>query len=448
MMVEGPITGGRGRPFTATAADLVAAGYTEKEFFFAGEATAYVLQGEMSMDGKWRLMEASTAPFKSRLLVRRPMDPLTFNGTVVVEWLNVSGGADGDPGFMYNAAEILREGYAFVGVSAQVVGVEGGGFSRAGAGAVPLKQYDLERYGSLRHPGDEYSYDIFTQAARVIRGAGGASVLEGLEPERVIGYGESQSAMRMVSYVNGVHPLVEQYDGFFIHSRGAGGAPFEGGRGFQGMRGSATFIRDDLAEPVFQYQTETDVTGRLAFLPARQPDSDRLRTWEVAGTAHADRHILDFNAKLRAGGSRLAYEGVNDGPKHFVIKAALHSLDRWMRSGTEPARVEPLRTDASGSPVKDEHGNTLGGVRSPHVDVPIATHSGDPPPGGNDGGFRFLFGSTTPFTRQKLMTLYPTHEDYVAKVAASARRAREAGFLLEPEEQAMVAKAEAAPIPN
>jgi hypothetical protein len=449
LRVSGPVSGGMNEPFTATAADLAAAGYSEKEFFFEGEASAYAVQGEMTMDGKWALAETTEAPFKSRLLVRRPTDPAKFNGTVVVEWLNVSGGADGDPGFMYNAEEIFREGYAFVGVSAQAVGVEGGGLSLGGSG-MPLKQYDPVRYGTLVHPGDDYSYDIFTHAARAIRGEGDVDVLEGLPAERLIGYGESQSAMRMVSYVNGVHPLAGAYDGFFIHSRSASGVSFGGGAGgtpFFG--GSVAWIRDDLEEPVFQYQTETDVTGMLGYLAARQPDTDRLRTWEVAGTAHADQHILEFNASKRVeGGAGVSCEGANDGPKHFVIKAALHALDRWMRDGKAPPEGEPLRTDPSGAPLRDEHGNTLGGVRSPDVDVPIATLTGDPPAGGGGGVWCFLFGSTTPFTPEKLLQLYPTHADYVAEVKAAASEAQAAGFLLEPEAKAMIAEAEAAPVPE
>ena len=46
------------------------------------------------------------------------------------------------------------------------------------------------------------------------------------------------------------------------------------------------------------------------------------------------------------------------------------------------------------------------------------------------------------------MTLYPTHDDYVMKVAASAKAAREAGFLLEPEEKSMVDEAAASAVPN
>ena len=439
--VTGPITGA---PFTASFVDLGAHGYSEKEFFYEGDATAYALEGEMTTDGKWQLMETTQAHYKSRIIVRRPLDASEFNGTVVLEWLNVSGGADGDPGFMYNWEEILREGYAWVGVSAQATGIEGGGFALLGDQVAALKEYDPERYGSLSHPGDLYSFDIYTRAAQIVRGAGDLDVLDGLQPERLIAYGESQSAMRLVSYVNGVHPLVNAFDGFFIHSRGASGVPFTNDATLA-IGGTPATIRDDIEEPVFQFQTETDVLGLLASLPARQPDTDRLRTWEVAGTAHADAHILSFGAD--AGVSLIQCEGINDGPQHFVIKAALHALNLWMTDGTAPVTGEPLMADANGAPVLDEHGNTLGGVRTPDVDVPIATLSGEPPAGSSEI-ICILFGSTTPFTPDKLLGLYPTHDDYVTKVTESAGAARDAKFLLEPEAQAMIAEAEAAPVPN
>lgn len=441
--VSGPVTGGLDKPFTSSFVDLASHDYRETEFFFEGQAVAYAVQGEMTMDGKWALEETTRAPFKSRLLVRRPIDASRFNGTVVVEWLNVSGGADGDPGFMYNWQELLREGYAWVGVSAQAVGIEGGGFSLV-ASAQPLKQYDPERYGSLSHPGDAYSFDIYTKAARIVRGEGTLDVLDGLTPERVMAYGESQSAMRLVSYVNGVHPLALAYDGFFIHSRSSSGVPFGDGGGLGiPFGGPPAWIRDDLDEPVLQFQTETDVLGMLSFLPARQPDTSRLRTWEIAGTAHADKYLLDLGEDQEGS---VSCEGVNDGPQHFVLKAALHALNRWMTDGAEPPSGELLMSDDSGAPLLDDNGNTLGGVRTPAVDVPIATLSGMPAASGDF--ICFLFGSTVPFTPEKLLELYPTHDAYVEQVTQAARAAREAGFVLEPEEQAIVAEAEAAPIPN
>jgi hypothetical protein len=458
LTVSGPVDGGKGTPFSATSADLGAAGYSEKEFFFEGPTTSYTMDGGATMDGKWTLKEATKSAFKSRLLVRRPLDASKFNGTVVVEWLNVSGGADGDPGFMYNSDLILREGYAYVGVSAQQVGVQGGGLSLGSQpGAVPLTMADPERYGSLTHPGDAYSFDIFTQAAKAIREPQDADVLEGLKPKLLIAYGESQSAGRMVGYVNGAHVRDKVYDGFFIHSRGASGTPYSDGAaatgGFGGIDismftgGGAHLIRDDIDEKVFQFQTETDVTGMLAFLPARQPDTDKLRTWEVAGTSHADQFIVDFNASMVTGGS-LQCDGANNGPQYRVIRAALKSLQLWLKDGTAPATGKVLETDSSGKSLRDEHGNALGGVRSPDVDVPNRTLSGDPAMGAGAGSFWcFLFGSNTPFTAEKLKSLYPTHDEYVSKVERSAQQLREAGFLLQPEADGFIHDAQEADIP-
>lgn len=67
----------------------------------------------------------------------------------------MSGGSDADPDWGYGAAEIMRQGHAWVGVSAQAVGVIGGKTVLAG-NAVGLVGTDPDRYGSLAHPGDAY----------------------------------------------------------------------------------------------------------------------------------------------------------------------------------------------------------------------------------------------------------------------------------------------------
>jgi hypothetical protein len=440
--VTGPITTGTGTAFTTSGVALGDHGYGEKEFFYEGKAKSYTLSGDMTMDGMWNAVEADSADFKSRLVVRRPDDASKFNGSVIVEWLNVSGGVDADPGFTYIWEEVVREGYAWVGVSAQKQGIEGGGFSLLPNPPPALKAYDPDRYGTLSHPGDGYSFDIYTLVAEVVRNPGEVDVLDGLEPERVIAFGESQSAMRLVTYVDAVHPLAKAYDGFFIHSRGGSGTALSNDASI-GVGGTPVLIRTDLDEPVFQFLTETDVLGLLAFKPARQPDTDKLRSWEVAGTAHADARVIGGQAS-----SLLSCAQVNDGPQHFVIKAAVHALNQWLVDGTLPAKGALLESNDANAPITDEHGNTLGGIRTPDVDVPIALLSGMPASGATGGIVCSLFGQTVPFTADKLAALYPSHTDYVDKVKASALAARNAGFLLAPEEATMVAEAEAAPVPQ
>ena len=115
------------------------------------------------------------------------------------------------------------------GVSAQLIGVEGGpvlvevdvpGAELAGLG---MKAIDPERYGALDHPGDAFSYDIYTQVARALREGQGFG---DLEPSMLVASGQSQSAAAMVSYINGVQPLTQAFDAFFVHSRGGSGMPF------------------------------------------------------------------------------------------------------------------------------------------------------------------------------------------------------------------------------
>jgi hypothetical protein len=457
-LLEGPVTGGTGRPFVAaTTFDLALVGYSQAEYFISGSATAYVNDGPFLADGQWSVTPGTTAAYKTRILVHRPLDPERFNGTVIVEWLNVSGGLDAAPDWIMSHTELTREGYAWVGVSAQVVGVEGGD-SVIGLSPLPLKTVDPERYGSLVHPGDSFSYDIFSQVGQLIRRRNGMNPLGDLEPEVIIAMGESQSAFRLVTYINAIHPVVGVYDGFFVHSRGAGGAALsESPQPVISVPGQAQ-IRNDLDVPVFLFETETDITF-LGFLAARQPDTDRLRLWEVAGTAHADTYTVpvgqtDLGNSPDVANLFLTREPVpgitcpvpiNSGPQHFVVKAALHALHEWIRNGTPPP-VAPVLEVSLGPPVsfiRDEHGNALGGVRTPQVDVPIATLSGE---GQSGSVFCVLFGSTIPFDDAKLAALYPDHETYVAAFNEATNRAVEEGFLRPHDGELMKAAAAASDI--
>lgn len=111
--LTGPISAGIHEfPQTATPVDLDAAGYVEEEFAFTGEATSYRYAAPPGADGEWPVEPDRTAPYTSRMLVRRPHDVEAFNGTVVVEWLNVTAGVDVDVDFGFFAEEVLRAGHA------------------------------------------------------------------------------------------------------------------------------------------------------------------------------------------------------------------------------------------------------------------------------------------------------------------------------------------------
>ncbi len=139
-----------------------------------------------------------------------------------------------------------------------LVKVDVPGAEAAGKG---LKAIDPARYGSLEHPGDGFSFDIFTQVARAVRSGAGMS---GLQPQaRLIAAGESQSAFALVTYYNGVQPLTHAFDGFLVHSRGAAGLPLVAPGEYADIAGSisgtSTIFRTDQDAPVLDIQTETDV---------------------------------------------------------------------------------------------------------------------------------------------------------------------------------------------
>lgn len=443
---SGPVTGGGG-PATAARLDLASRGYVEEEFFVEGEATSYTLVGQRSPDGFWTAAPDATAPYRTRLIVRRPVDPASFSGVVLVEWLNVTAGADGDPEWGYTHTELLREGHAYVGVSAQAAGVNGGSGALLGTAAQPggLVGADPERYGTLVHPGDAYAFDIFTQAGAALADPDGPAPLGELVPTTLIAAGESQSAFFLTTYLNAVHPLARVYDGFLVHSRG-GAAPTLAGERLGAGTADPVRIRTDLDEPVLVFSTETDLTV-LGYAAARQDDTDRLRSWEVAGTAHADAYLLEEVYGLGEGSDAAEAIGcaapLNAGPHHEVLVAALHHLVRWIADGTPPPVAPRIELASEDPPViaRDADGNALGGIRTPLVDVPVATLSGDPVAGGST--FCFLFGSTTPFDAATIAARYPEPDDYLTAFRAAAEEAVAAGFLLEPDAADLVADAEA-----
>jgi len=453
---SGPITGGTyGVPYNPMPEGLADEyGYVEEEFFISGSAESFVADGPLGIDGRWSVTPGETADYTTRILVRRPADAANANGIVLIEWLNVSAGRDSDADFGILHPELLREGYAYVGVSAQATGVSGGPTRLEVPGVppeaiIPLKEWDAERYAPLSHPGDPFSYDIFTQVARLVLDDGDAGVLGDQPVAHVVAMGESQSAGRMATYTNAIQPESGAFDAVFIHSRGSAAAPLNADTTVTTPPGG--IIRTDIGVPVLQFVTETDLL-RLGFLAARQPDSEWVRTWEVAGTAHADAQTLVYGSasgRVWLVGSE-DYDPsetcgqINDGPQSPVAQAALAALTAWMVNGTVPP-TSPLIEVVNGDIVTDATGNAVGGIRTPAVDAPISVLTGK----GNPASiFCSLFGGETPLTPEQLLALYPTNDDYVAAVRASAEQAVADGFLLTEDAEAMIAEAEAAPIPS
>jgi len=343
------------------------------------------------------------------------------------------------PSAHYGLAELLE---AAAGSSAGLfLDLKNGGAEAAGAGK-GLKGIDPARYGALSHPGDAFSYDIYTQVARSLLQHGPADPLAGLEPTQLIAVGESQSAFALTTYYDGVQPLTKAFDGFFIHSRGGAALPIDAPSGYSdiasSISGQPTKLRTDLDAPVITIETESDVLGVIGFLPARQPDSDHLRILEVAGAAHAD------SVQLGASESALGCATpINRGQQVFVLRAAYHHLRRWAAGGDPPPKAEPLQVIDGGPSAKsfalDPNGNVLGGVRTPSVDAPTSVLSGLAPAGASV--ICMLMGSTTPLTADRLANLYTSRKDYEDWYSAATSDAIDRGFILAADRAAVLADA-------
>ena len=445
-------------PYSATVDDLTKYGYVEEEFFVEGTANRYT-----APPGATGAIVDGGHPYKTRIIVRRPASARAFNGTAVIEWNNVTPGHDLDIDWLQAHDYWMRTGYVWVGVSAQRVGVEA------------LKVWNARRYGSLdvTHGGtitnDDLSYDIFAQAAQTVRGSGASRVVADLRVQRLFATGHSQSAGRLATYVNSVHPLAPLFAAVVVH----GG----GGR-----------IRDDLGTvKVWKLLSETDVLGSQASV--RQPDTANFRSWEVAGDSHVDQQFVASSRKLtqrdgtpvapgttpgagrgtaaagetatpaspaRGPGGQAAQSATASAmgtaspcdrppyshvPFHYVMNAAFDHLQRWVVNGTLPPSAPPIETSSAGPPAvitRDDHGNALGGIRLAEHAVPTGVNTGQ-----NTGpGFCRLYGSHTDFDAATLTSLYPTHNAYVAAVKSATEKNLKSGYMLKMDADATMAAAE------
>ena len=437
-MIHGPITGGiHGWAFGRPLSDLTQRGYVEEEFFLSGEAKTYTQTegSKWGRDGKWQAAPTGKVPFKTRLLVYRPADPRQFNGTVVTCWNNVTAGYEL---FYGEGSEIIEGGYAYVCASVQRIGVHG--FDENPQGLIA---WDSERYGELNIPTDDASYDIFSQ----VGGAVGphrdrtCDPLGGLDVKRVIGLGASQSAGRLSTYINAIHPLPRKqgghtFDGYLLQIYFGSGTPLSSSHrptpvdriAPRALPSGSNLIRDDLDVPAMIINTELEA---IACLSVRQPDTAKFRTWEAAALTHVSYQsqvMRDKKYEREFGVTPPeAPQAINRIYLQPFYDAAIHHMNHWVQGGA-PAPSQPLIDfTESGEVVRDEHGIATGGVRLPQAAVPVATNSSIPVTNDFAGMLR---GSNKVFGASKLQTLYGDEANYLKLFEAATTRAVTAGVML------------------
>jgi len=464
--------------------NLGEAGYAEREFTMSGADTIYKQSGIWSSNGKWGVTAAQTnVPYTTRLLVRYPTNPAKFNGTVVFEWLNDTTGGDQDPVWAQLYNELIKQGYAYVGVTAQRPGMK------------DLAAWDPQRYGTLGDSNDGQSYEIFTQAAEAVK-ADSATLLGGLTPKELIGTGDSQSAFRVDTYVNAIQPLKHVFNGFLAVGRGATAAPI--GEGLVAASPLPALIRTDNTAPLIQLNTQGDIE-ELDAAAARQPDNNYLRTWEVPGASHIDAHEAAYETETIAReepdvgvpscifgtpieGTGTALDGHNQTdnmPLFEVEDAAMAALQNWVTKGVQPAHGSQIETipmffGLYYIVVKNKYGVGEGGIRMPEAQVPTEDYSAinfanvseeslNPvailseledvftslETGGisnealRQSGLCLLSGYFTDFSQSQLKSLYPTTASYASKFTTAANTEVAAGFMTPEDAAAAIAAADA-----
>jgi hypothetical protein len=436
-------------PGVRAVADLEPA-YVEEEYFIEGLADLYT-HGIPAVRGEVFVLEEGL-PYRTRMIVRRPVKPGRFNGVVVIEWWNSTATFDTAPVWDPSAEYFARKGYVYVGFTNanQSLSHLVGGCRLFGV----LPPTCAGRYASLSMPDDGLAYDIASQLAHLLKNGGEQSPLApDYKVRHVFHAGQSQQGGSMIAYVNNFHSEVN--DGYFVQAAtrarsicGTSGTPLPPGCIPQPDDAAERLVRGDLPVPVYRAMTENDVVRGA---DSRQSDTDLFRYYEIAGTAHTTVHedielipggVLGPDPLFLEDACLLPINSLADGPVlgSHVYNAMWQNMRETVRSGTPAPHADPIDRDAvTGEVLRDTFGNALGGIAPSQIQVPRATYGprNEPNPANLPGPlillgnlFCFLSGTVEPFDQQTLDALYPQPYLYVADVKEAALDLVDQRFLL------------------
>jgi len=413
-------------------------GYVEEEYAVSGVAQVYGWNADGTVSVRHRDL-----PYTTRILVRRPADPARFSGTVLVDIGNRGAGFDTFAVWGQLASHLLSHRHAYVAIT--VFG------NNIGA----LRMFDHARYAALSFPPppepcgaprrdawnrpdewfppaeDAIRWDVITQVGALLRSSKASGPLAGYDVQRV--YGSMQSGGDLPTYINTFSRGVRLadgrrvYDAFLIKDSGGSRMPLND-CDKPLAAGDPRRVIHDAGVPVVQIVTENSVSPAI-----RRPDSDlagdQFRLYEVPGASHFDRWQYNYPRidDLAAAGvppltdhwtfpreCRPAGVAMNDFPLPLIFAGAFANLDAWVRQGVAPPRAPRIAMDGD-TIVVDETGIARGGVRSPWVDVPVATfHSrmeggGDTPFRCDDNGY------WEPLPAARLTAMYGSARSYAER---------------------------------
>jgi hypothetical protein len=383
--------------------------YVEEEYIVSGTADA------IDPDGK---VLVADAPYTTRLLVRRPTSNPT--GTALIEPLH----NNWERAAIWNQLMpwIVDAGHTWIGVTTHT-GTFSRHFGRQGGGIPLLQRSNPARYARLHldahdlppprrmHQGPA-GFDPFEMHWRLTvanpQGPGitadvSAAVRNGNLPavhaDTLVAVGASQTA-RFWRLALDTGRQSEHINAYLL---GVAPAPAVQPAG-------VTFV---------QFLSEAEVVGTLhpRWMRALDDSGEPMaRGYEIPGTSH----------DIRSKPARPEHDRVhNHQPYDALVRGIADHLVRWLRDGVPmPPSVHIERDDdAIDGVARDEHGNALGGLRGPWLDVPAAQYFA-----------RCSCGPTISemllFSDAKMRSLYGSRSDYEDTYAAAVARKQAEGVLL------------------
>lgn len=263
-----------------------------------------------------------------------------------------------------------------------------------------VKKADPERYADLSVPSaPRIESEILHQVAVAIeRGA------LGIEAPTILLSGYSNTGDKVRSYIDYFrHRYDDTYDGFLVGQTAVGTMPGP---------------IPDLRVPVIELQGERELIATLKRNPNgltfRRPDGGLFRLYEVPGMAHLDTSDPE---RLSFPPSICGIDTASSFPLDHVWANVLDALVKWTVDG-KPAPAAPrIAFEEDGKTIRrDEHGNALGGMRLPWIEIPTSTmhtvsdRNPDYPRARCD-----MIGPEFPFGPNKLKELYGSHREYMRR---------------------------------
>jgi hypothetical protein len=441
---------------------LAARGYREEEYFLSGTANIY------QYDDAWtRQLKQPDVKFTTRIILRYPSNVKAFNGNLQIECEHPQAAA-GALSWSAIKEYVVRTGSAYASImcGADLITRKTPADMQPTGAPFVMKWFDKTRYQAINWPQDDgIRYDVMAETVALLRSNAENNPLKDYHVKRVYFSGWSFTGSLQRTYINaGFHaqyrlpgggPLIDGYlIGISASSVVAGIDPLNNDDKTP-PRNNPHRITNAIDVPVIELMSENEgVTNDGIQAPDSDDPASRHRLYEVPGLSHGDG--LGTRAALLY---QLASHGYkidkpvpcsleqSDVPMGALAVAALANIDRWVRFNVPPPRASRMHVDfAKAAGIKDSVGNTEGGVRTSEMDVPLARYAEASPSDGPgcqpNPVYHFLAIKRIPLSKNEVVALYGTRANYLRKFGDNVRQMTAAGWLLQPEAEDEISKAE------